>query len=243
MTCEKLYEALSEVKLRHSAQIIEAHLEEARHNNVSHTTFLQKLLEEEIAFRKQNRIKERIRASGIKIKKTLTDYDFSHPEKINQKLVCSLFDLSFISEKKNIIIIGKPGLGKSHIASAICFEACLNEYKCLFSPAVDLITQLNASLSDNSFIRKMKRLARLDLLIIDELGYLPVDKQGANLLFQIITNRYEKASVIITTNRPFKEWGTVFNGDQVLAGAMIDRLIHHCEIIKIEGQSYRVGRK
>jgi DNA replication protein DnaC len=139
--------------------------------------------------------------------------------------------------------MGVPGVGKSHLATALAYQACLDDFSCRFITAINLINELNASLSDNSFLKCLKRFSNYQLLVIDELGYLPVNKQGCDLFFQVISNRYELGSVIITTNRSFREWGEIFNNDPTLAGAIIDRLIHHCEVIKIEGGSYRVNQK
>ena len=162
------------------------------------------LLDEEIAYRKGNRIKKLLKSSTIEVKKTIDNFDFTYPDKINQQLIKSLFDLSFIGQKSNVILLGPPGIGKSHIALALAYTACINDYRCRFTTAMNLINELNSSLSDNTFLRCMKRIIALDLLIIDELGYLPIDKQGSDLLFQVISNRYERGSVIITTNKPFK---------------------------------------
>lgn len=222
---------------------IKEHLSLADSKNFSFVKFLQHLLDDEIAHRKEKRIAERLRQSKMRVRKTIENFDFSFPEKINAKMVKSLFDLSFIKEKKNVILIGPPGAGKTHIACALCYYGCLNDYKCRFTTAINLINELNASVSDNSFLTLMRRYASFDILIIDELGYLPVDKQGADLLFQIISNRYETGSVVVTTNRPFADWGKVFNNDAALAGALIDRLAHHRIIIEIEGKSYRVNSK
>jgi len=183
-------------------------------------------------------LNERIRQSRLKVIKTLDSYDFNYPKQINKQLTKALFNLNFIAEKRNVIFLGPPGVGKTHLASALCYHACLNDYKCLFTTAINLINKLNASLSDNSFFKLMKRYTQVHLLVIDELGYLPVDKTGADLLFQIISNRYETGSVIITTNRPFKEWDRIFNNDATLASALIDRLAHHGIIIQIKGESY-----
>jgi len=242
MAYEKLKSSLQKINLAHSSQVIDDHISKAVHSNLSYEDFMQQILDDEIEHRRESRIRQRLRQSQLKITKTLDSFDFKHPNKINSQLVRSLFALNFINEKKNAIFLAAPGLGKTHIASAIVLHACLNDYRCRFTTAMNLINELNASLSDNTFLAAMKRFIKYDLLVIDELGYLPVDKQGADLLFQIISNRYECGSVIITSNRPFKEWGKIFNGDNILASAIIDRLVHHCEIIKIEGNSYRVRK-
>ena len=238
-----LQKKLKKLFLSHLSKNLAEHIAKAQRNGQSYEQFLNDLLDDELAHRSEQRIKERIRSSRLKVIKTLDSFDFNHPKQINKQLTKALFNLSFIAEKKNIIFIGPPGVGKTHLASALCYQACLNDYKCIFTTAINLINELNASLSDNSFFKLMKRYSNVHLLVIDELGYLPVDKTGADLLFQIISNRYETGSVIITTNRPFKEWDRIFNNDATLASALIDRLAHHGVIIQIKGESYRMNDK
>ena len=151
-----------------------------------------------------------------------------------------MFDLDFIERKENPIFMGPSGCGKTHLALALGYRACQSGYRVLFTTAVKLINQLNASLADASFLKCMKRFTRPDLVVIDELGYLPIDKNGADLLFQVITARYECGSIVLTTNLPFKDWARIFNDDASLASAAADRLVHHAEVITIEGCSYRV---
>jgi DNA replication protein DnaC len=234
---------LQTLLLAHTAQTIEQHLEQVSHQPCSFEQFLSDVLAEEINHRQVKRIESRIRQAQIPLIKSIESFDFDFPKQIPKQLILSFLSGEYIEQKKNIILLGAPGVGKTHIATALAHQACLNDFSCRFITAINLIHELNASLCDNSFLKCLKRFTRYQLLVIDELGYLPVDKPGCDLFFQVISNRYEMGSVIITTNRPFREWGDIFNGDSTLAGAIIDRLIHHCEVIKIEGDSYRVNQK
>ena len=152
----------------------------------------------------------------------------------------NLFRLKFIENQTNVVFIGGVGLGKTHLASALGYQACLNGYTVLFTSAIDSINNLISAQKKGLLKQELKKYLKPDLLIMDELGYLPIDNKGADLLFQIISQRYEHGSVIITTNRVFKEWPKIFNNDSTLTSALLDRLLHHVEATLIEGDSYRM---
>ena len=171
--------------------------------------------------------------------KTLDAFDFAHPKRINRAQILSLFDLEFIAKKTNVVFLGRTGLGKSHLASALAHAACQKGHRVLFTTAVNIVNQLQAAQADGTFMKRLRTYTAPDCLVIDELGFLPIDRLGADLLFQVISGRYERGSVILTSNRAFKEWASVFN-DATVAAAVIDRLAHRSEVIVIEGRSYRL---
>jgi DNA replication protein DnaC len=174
--------------------------------------------------------------------KTMDQFDWSWPKKINQAQVKNLFRLKCIEEKSNIILIGSVGVGKTHIATALGYQACLKNNTVLFTSAIDAVNNLIAAQHTGQLKQELKKYLKPSLLIMDELGYLPIDKTGADLLFQIISERYERGSIIITTNRVFKEWPEIFNNDSTLTSALLDRLLHHTEAVLIEGDSYRMRK-
>jgi len=240
MKIEKVKEALLTLKLKAMVDILEETLHKAQKENLSVLDILYLLTSQEIASRQERLIKTRITQARFPVIKTIDAFDFSFPKSVNKSKIMSLFDLNFVEKKETAIFMGPPGTGKTHLALALSYQACLQGFKTLFTTAMNLINQLSASLADNSFLRTMKSFTTPQLLIIDELGYLPVDKQGAELLFQVISNRYECGSMVITTNRAFRDWGTILNNDNTLASAIIDRLVHHGVLVQIKGGSYRV---
>ena len=237
---EKLKELLLTLRLKAMAEILEETLKETQTDNLSPVDILTLLASQEIAQRQERLVKTRINQAQFPVIKTLDAFDFSFPKSINKSLILNLFDLHFIEEKGNVIIMGPPGTGKTHMALALGYQASLQGIKTRFTTAINLINLLSASLADNSFLKAMKSFTSPRALIIDELGYLPVDKQGAELLFQVISSRYECGSIIITTNRAFRDWGKILNNDNTLASATIDRLVHHGTLVQIKGDSYRV---
>ena len=162
------------------------------------------------------------------------------PRKINRLQIQNLFRLTFIEENANVIFLGRVGLGKSHLSIALGHTACLPGYSVLFTTAVDIINTLSAAQANGGLKRELRKYLKPRVLIIDELGYLPIDKHGADALFQIISQRYEHGANIITSNRAYKQWPEIFNNDSTLTSALLDRLLHHAETILIEGKSYRM---
>lgn len=172
--------------------------------------------------------------------KTLEQFNWSWPKKINRPQVQNLFRLAFVEEKANAMFLAGVGLGKSHLSIALGHTACLHGYSVLFTTAIDAINTLSAAHSTGRLKGELNKYLKPRLLVLDELGYLPIDKKGADLLFQIISGRYERGSIIITSNRAYKKWPEIFNNDSTLTSALLDRLLHHAETVVIEGTSYRM---
>lgn len=243
MKIKNLEEKLHALHLKTMADILDVTLKKAATDNLSTVDVLLILAEQEIAERNQKLIKSRTIQAGFPTIKTIDAFEFKFPKSINKQMVLSLCDLQFIRQKQNVILMGPPGTGKTHIAISLGYLACQAGIKTLFTTAMNLINHLSASLADNSFHKTMKSYKSPKLLIIDELGFLPVDKQGAEILFQVISDRYECGSIVITTNRAFRDWGNILNNDNTLASAAIDRLIHHGTLVQIKGESYRIKEK
>jgi DNA replication protein DnaC len=237
---QALQENLTYLKL---AWIRDHHSEEATtaaEKHRTHIDYLTRLIEGETLQRRTRAIERRIKTARFPLVKTLDQFDWNWPSTINRQQIQNTFTLHFIEEKKNLIFLGGVGLGKTHLATALGHQACLQGHRVLFTSAAEIINTLTAAQAAHRLKEELKKYIRPDLLIIDELGFLPIDKQGSDLLFQIISNRYERGSILLTSNKSYKTWPEVFNNDSVITAAILDRLLHHCETVCIEGQSYRM---
>jgi DNA replication protein DnaC len=206
----------------------------------SHIDYLCALAQGEALARRDRSIERRIRLARFPVVKTLEQFRWTWPKAINRPAVQNLFRLKFIEDKSNVIFLGGVGLGKTHLATALGYAACLQGKSVLFTSAIDVINTLSTAQAANRLKAEMKKYLAPSILILDELGYLPIDKRGADLLFQIISRRYEQGSLVITSNKAFKHWPEIFNNDSTLTSALLDRLLHHAETILIEGKSYRM---
>ena len=206
----------------------------------SHLDYLEKLADGEAALRRDRSVERRIRLARFPVIKTLDQFNWSWPKNINRLQIQNLFRLNFIKDKANVIFLGGVGLGKTHLASALGYAACLKGNSVLFATAVDVINTLAAARAAGRMKQELKKYTRPTLLILDEIGFLPIDKTGADLLFQVISLRYEQGALVITSNKAFKNWPEIFNNDSILTSAILDRLLHHAETVIIEGKSYRM---
>ena len=205
-----------------------------------HIEYLRRLIEGQYAERRQQLIERRVKDARFPVIKTLEQFQWDWPKKLNRLQVQNLFRLEFVAQKANVVLLGTVGLGKTHLASALGYAACLEGYSVLFADAISVINDLAAAQKQGLLKRGLRRYLAPQILLLDEVGYLPIDQHGADLLFQVISQRYERGSLILTTNKPFKQWATIFNNDSTIASAVLDRLLHHAETVIIEGTSYRM---
>jgi len=240
-SCNKrLIENLNYLKLKTILENYQTAAQEAAKNADAYVDFLDQLIAGEANQRYQAMVERRIKQARLPLIKTLDQFQWTHPKKINQQQVKHLFRLHFIENKENVIFLGTAGLGKTHLAIALTHHACLSGHTALFATAIDIANELGAAQKTGQLVQAMKKYIKPSILVIDELGYLAIDNHGADLLFQVISHRYEKGSIILTTNRHFKSWPTIFNNDSMITSAILDRLLHHSEVIVIEGKSYRM---
>lgn len=249
MTAKKRPNRVNDKQLREQLQclklssILDNYEQEAKvavEKHLPHVEYLARLIEAEAELRKDRSIQRRIKMARFPVIKTLDEFQWSWPTKINRLQIQNLFRLGFVEQKSNVILLGGVGLGKTHLCTALGYAACLNGYSVLFASAIDIINTLAAAQNTGRLKTELKKYLRPAVLVVDELGYLPIDKKGADLLFQVISQRYERGSIILSTNKPFKKWPEIFNNDSTLTSAVLDRLLHHAEPVLIQGKSYRM---
>ncbi len=234
---------LAELKLFEIARSYREVLDEAARKGTSVLEILSTLIGLELSVREQRALLRRLREARLPKQKTLTEYDFKFPKQIPKAAILRLFDCDFIEQHGCAVLIGPTGIGKSHLLTALGYRAVERGHSVRYTRVVDMINHLTAAQLNGSLDKTLRSYVRPSLLLLDELGYLPIDKRGADLLFQVVAARYEAGSIVITTNRPFREWGKILDVDNTLATALIDRLMHHGEGIVIQGDSYRMRDK
>lgn len=241
MLLERLVENLTRLRLPRMRDTLPEVVKTAEVEAWSYLRMLDTLFEEEVAQKEQNRVDTVLKQSGLPFVKTIDEFDFAFQPGINRQQVMNLFDLSFIPRKENVVLLGPPGVGKTHLAVALAVKACQSGETIHFTTMADLIYKLRID-KETGRIGKARRCYRSALVVVDEVGYTPIDREECNLFYQFVAMRYEKASTVITSNKAFDEWSELFH-DPVIVTAILDRLLHHSVVVNIKGSSYRLRNK
>lgn len=239
---ERIKNNLETLGMKNTLTIIDNYLEQAIHEKRNIVDILDHIFTEEAKSKKSRAVGNQIKMSGFPYKKTLNMFDFDFQPSINREQIMELATMRFVENKENVVFLGTPGVGKTHLAVALGMIAAEHRYSTYYINCHNLITQLNKAHYENRLQERLKNFAKYKVLIIDEIGYLPMDIQGANLFFQLITKRYERNTTIFTSNKAFSAWNEVFS-DITIASAILDRILHHCQVVSIKGESYRLKER
>ncbi len=235
----RVREHLAYLGLSMASERLAAELERGKDEAVAPVEVLERLLAAEVEATAARRLSGRLRFAHYPLDKRLAQFEFDFQPSIDRSVIAELSTLRFVEERRNALFLGPPGVGKSHLAIALGIAATEAGFRTYFTTAVDLVTHLQAAHLEGSWSSKMRTYTGPSVLVIDELGYLPMDATSAHWIFQVVSRRYERGSIVLTSNRGFGDWGQVF-ADQVVAGAILDRLLHHATVVNIKGQSYRM---
>ena len=239
-TYERVHEYLNRLGLSVTEQIIDNYLESAK--DKPFMEILDHLLEQETRNLKSRKVEMRLKYSGLPFRKTMDQFDFSFQPSIDRKVMDDLMTMRFIHNSENVVFLGPPGVGKTHLSGALGMQAALSEISIYYITAVKLVQILRKDFLSSRLSYRLATYARFPLMIVDEIGYLPLTREESNLFFQFVSSRYEKHSTIYTSNKSFSEWGEVL-GDTVMASAVLDRILHHCTVVNIRGESYRLKER
>ena len=236
---ERLRAQLADLKLPGALEALDDILRQVDGGTLAGPAAMEALLGAQISLRNNRRLVAAMRSSRLPAIKTLADFDFSFQPSLKREQIDSLHSLGFLERRENVVLLGPPGVGKTHLAISLAIAAAQSGRRVYYGTLADLITSLEEAQQAGRLTQRLKTLIFPSLLVVDEIGYLPISRTGAMLFFQLMSRRYETATTILTSNKSFDEWGEVF-GDEVMAGALIDRLVHHCHIVNIRGNSYRM---
>jgi DNA replication protein DnaC len=236
---DRIREMLADLKMPGALEALDAILQGLDGGQVTAPEALEAVLSAQITLRNNRRLEAAMRSSRLPAVKTLADFDFSFQPSVRREQIDSLHELGFVERKENVIFLGPPGVGKTHLAISLAIAAAQRGRRVYYGTLADLIASLEEAQAAGKLMPRMKVLTHPAVLVVDEIGYLPISRTGAMLFYQLLSRRYEHASSILTSNKSFEEWGEVF-GDEAMAAALIDRLLHHCHIISIRGNSYRL---